>query len=142
VTDENTLIAVDSLVANEFRVDIDGEQMTGVFRIGGLVTFSLNGEASSFILTKMVQRDGNNPFNKWLRETIGSAGGSNRPTRTVSIVAVDDGVETRQWTANGAYIADVRYSDFDTGSSEMVEEIVTIHYEKLVEGWPATSNLE
>lgn len=151
MADENTMVAVDSLVANEFRVDLDGEKLSGVFRVSGLVTFRLDitgGESGMerlrvpVQLTKMVQRDANNKFNKWLRETTSTRAGSTRPRRTLSIVAVDDGVETRRWTLSGAWISEVAYSAFDSASSEMVEEIVTIHYDSLEETWPATSNLE
>jgi len=148
MADENTLVAVDSLVANEFHVELNGERMAGVFRISGLVSFKLSLEGSEatmgkvhepFTLVKMVQRDGNNVFNQWLRESVTTGSGSTRPRRTLAVVAVDDGVETRRWTANGAWISEVRYSEFDTGSSEMVEEIVTIHYDELQETWSATT---
>lgn len=145
-----TFQTVDSLVANEFHVELDGETLHGVFRVAGLTSFKLQVEGADgnmerlpvpFTLVKMVQRDGNNAFNKWLRETQ-SGDGTSRPRRTVSVVAVDDGTETRRWTASGAWISEVRYSEFDTGSSEMVEEIVTIYYESLEESWPSTANLE
>lgn len=145
------MVAVDSLVANEFKVEINGETILGVFRVGGLTTFKLDmqgGETAAkqvrppLQLVKMVQRDANNVFNKWLRETIGTGPGHSRPRRTLSVVAVDDGIETRRWTAKGAWISEVSYSQFDTGSSEMVEEIVTIYYDELQESWPATPNLE
>jgi hypothetical protein len=55
---------------------------------------------------------------------------------------VDDGVETRCWTVKGAWISEVSYSHFNTASSEMVEETVTIQYDDLEESWPATPNLE
>ena len=143
MTDENTIVAVDSLVANEFEVEIEGEKLLGVFRVDGLVTFMLDGDGNRvgqpFQLAKMVQRDGNNPFNKWLRET---ASGKAKPRRELAIVAIDDGVETRRWTVKGAWIRKVSYSSFDTASSEMVEEIITIHYDKLVEIWSATPDLE
>lgn len=150
MSEDTALVAVDSLVANEFEVELDGEKLLGVFRVSGLVSFKLDGAEGSdavrvhepFVLTKMVQRDGNNAFNKWLRETVSSGPGKSRPRRTVSVVAVDDGVETRRWTFSGAWIKEVRYSEFDTGSSAMIEEIVTIVYDDMSENWPATSNLE
>lgn len=142
---EGSMIAVDSLVANEFAVEIEGEMMLGVFRVSGFTPFKLAVEPNSatplntpFILAKMVQRNGNNPFNSWLRETVANAGATPYPRRTLAIVAIDDGVETRRWTINGAWISAVSYSDFDTGSSEMVEETVTIHYESIEETWSAT----
>lgn len=141
----NTMVAVDSLVAHEFEVELSGERLLGVFRIDGLVTFQLNdaGEklTQPFQLAKMVQRDANNPFNKWLRETSNTLG-SDRPRRELAVVAVDDGIETRRWTIRSAWISEVRYSSFDSGSSEMVEEIVTIHFDSIEESWPATKSLE
>ena len=92
-------------------------------------------------MVKMVQRDGNNAFNRWLRETTGTQDGA-RPTRTVAVVAIDDGVETRRWTAKNAWIIGVSYSDFNSASFEMVEETVTIQYETLEETWPATVDLQ
>lgn len=150
MSNDGVLVEVDSLVANEFTVEIDGEVMLGVFRVSGLITFKLDGADEShaqpvhppFVLAKMVQRDGNNSFNKWLRETVSASPGADRPRRTIAVVAVDDGVETRRWTVDGAWISEVRYSEFDTGSSDMVEEIITIHYESLTETWPATPDLE
>lgn len=147
---DETMVAVDSLVANEFTVEINGEQLLGVFRVSGLVSFRLTGgdehnisqEKPPFTLAKMVQRDGNNPFNKWLRVSMNTPLGKDRPRRDIAIVAVDDGVETRRWTAKGAWISEVRYSDFDTGMSEMVEEIITMYYDAMVESWPATADLE
>jgi hypothetical protein len=145
MTDENTMVAVDSLVANEFHVELDGEELLGIFRVDGLTTFKINAagarEFEPFQLVKMVQRDGNNPFNKWLRETMATLG-SERPRRELAVVAVDDGVETRRWVIEGASISEVSYSSFDNASSEMVEERVTIHYEGLQEIWSATPNLE
>lgn len=139
---ENTFVALDSLCANEFTLEIDGEPLDGVFRVSGLTTFKLDGETlkpvqEPFQLVKMVQRDGNNVFNRWLRETTAVKNGA-RPTRTVAVVAIDDGVETRRWTAKNAWIIAVSYSDFNSASFEMVEEIVTIQYESLEESWPAT----
>ncbi len=146
---EDTTV-VDSLVANEFEIEIEGEKLAGVFRLSGLVSFKLDGTSENnmravhepFTLVKMVQRDGNNLFNKWLRESTDATAGSDRPRRTLAVVAIDDGVEIRRWTLNGAWIAAVSYSDFDTGSSEMIEETVTVHYDDLVETWSATPDLE
>lgn len=133
-----TWVAVDSLVANEFAVEIDGTTVLGVFRVAGLTSFKLDENQQRvyepFQIVKMVQRDGNNVFNTWLRE---SAEGT-RPRRRVSVIAIDDGVETRRWTAVNAWIGEVAYSAFDTASSEMVEEIVTIHFESMEESWSAS----
>lgn len=144
-SDAGSMIAVDSLVANEFTVEIDGEVMLGVFRVSGFTPFKLavNPDGAKplhtpFTLAKMVQRDGNNAFNTWLRETVENGGASPCPRRTLAIVAIDDGVETRRWTVKGAWISAVSYSDFDTGSSEMIEETITIHYDSIEETWSAT----
>jgi phage tail-like protein len=145
-----TLVTVDSLVANEFEVELEGETLPGVFRVSGLVTFKLDGDDehhasrtnSPILLSKMVQRDGNSVFNKWLRETANAKSGEPRPRRTLAVVAIDDGVETRRWTISGAWIQEVRYSDFDSASSAMVEEIVTIQFDSLQEHWSATTDLE
>jgi phage tail-like protein len=124
-------------------VEIEGEKLLGVFRVDGLITFMLDDDGNRvhqpFQLVKMVQRDGNNPFNKWLRETIDT---KIKPRRELAIVAIDDGVETRRWTIKGAWISKVSYSSFDTASSEMVEEIITVRYDELQETWSATANLE
>lgn len=146
---ENTLVAVDSLVANEFAVELEGVRLPGVFRVTGLTPFKLdiiNPSAmviarEPFQFAKMVQRDGTSPFNVWLRETIAAKNSPLRPKRTLAVVAIDDGVETRRWTAKGAYIIAVSYSSFDTGSSEMVEEYVSVLYEDIEESWPATPDL-
>lgn len=139
-------LQIDSLVANEFAVELDGTRLYGVFRISGMTPFMLNEEnvavSVPFQLAKMVQRDGNNVFNKWLRETVAAKSSGDRPTRTVAVVAIDDGVETRRWTFTDAYIAAVAYSDFDSASSEMVEETITIHYAAVEETWSATPNLD
>lgn len=136
----NNLVAVDSLVANEFEIHIDNQPMLGVFRVDGMVTFKLD-EAGKrvhqpFRIIKMVQRDANNPFNSWLRATIAANG--DKPRRTVTVMAVDDGIETRRWIFKGAWIQQVEYSAFDTASHDMVEEIVTIYYDSLEESFPAT----
>ncbi len=133
----DNLSAMDSLQGNEFAVEIDGELVKGVFRVSGLVTFRLNAAttAPTITLAKMVQRDASLPFNAWLRETINAGSSADRPSRTLAVIAVDDGEETRRWTLTEAYITEVHYSDFDTASSDFVEEIVTIAYSSLVEAW-------
>lgn len=147
MSDDAAMIEIDSLMANEFEVELDGEKLPGVFRVSGLVSFKLDGTDENnvnrvqepIILSKMVQRDGNNAFNTWLRESIKAGAGQPRPRRTVDVVAIDDGVETRRWSLKAAWIKQVRYSDFDTGLSAMVEEIVTIQFGDLEESWPASS---
>lgn len=124
---------LDSLIANEFMVELNGEAVSGVFGVSGLVSFKLDDEGNrlhpSFIVSKMVQRDPNSAFNKWLQETQSGS----KPTRDLSVVAVDDGVATRRWTAKGAYIKSVSYSEFNEASFEMVAEMVEVGYESMTE---------
>jgi hypothetical protein len=135
--------AIDSLTANEFAVELDGERLSGIFRVTGLIPFKLDARTSSapkpvrepFKISKMVQRDPNNPFNRWLRETTAAKADIARPTRTLAIIAVDGGVEIRRWTIKDAWISEVTYSDFDTGSGELVQEIVTIQWAEAEETW-------
>lgn len=141
---DNGIQAIDSLVANEFQVQIDGQPASGIFGISGLVTFKLDVKTTTalkkvteaFTLTKMVQRDPNNVFNTWIRETFAAGDDISRPTRTLSIHAIDDNVETRRWIVKGAWISQIGYSDFNSASGEMVEETVTIQYEDIEEVWP------
>ncbi|HLU11447.1 MAG TPA: phage tail protein, partial [Oceanobacillus sp.] len=62
-----------------------------------------------------------------------------RPLRTLEIIALDDGVETRRWKIKGAWISEISYSDFDSGSSELVQETLVIHYEDVEETWMTTA---
>jgi hypothetical protein len=138
MSEESRSVVVDSLVANEFEVELDGETLLGVFRVDSLTPFKLGDDGTPvnvpFRLVKMVQRDGDNAFNRWLRESRSGV----RPTRTISVVAIDDGIETRRFTFNGAWISEVSYHTFDTALGDMVEEVVTINYESVEETWPAT----
>jgi hypothetical protein len=133
---------IDSLIANEFALELDGTPISGIFSISGLRTYATdeNGDRIKppFEIAKMVQRNAGTPFNSWLRETIEARGSDERPTRTVTVVAVDDGVETRRWQVSGAWIKEVRYSDFDSSSFEMVAETCVIAYEDISEEWPAS----
>lgn len=149
-TDGGHIRAIDSLCANEFAVEIEGEVVTGIFRVTGLHSFKLDVKTTTslkmmpepFKITKMVQRDGNLPFNRWLRQSVAATDDIVRPKRTLTIVAIDDGEETRRWTVKGAWISSVSYSDFNSASVEMVEETFLIHYDEIEESWPATPNLE
>ncbi|MEL6149734.1 MAG: phage tail protein, partial [Chloroflexota bacterium] len=141
---DDEFVAVDSLQGNEFAVEINNEVVSGVFRVSGLVTFDLfpeedddddEEEVEYVTIAKMVQRNANLPFNAWLRETIDAGTSGDRPTRNVAIVAIDDGEETRRWTLKDAYILSVTYSDFDTSSTEFVEEVIDIGYESIIEAW-------
>jgi len=131
--------SVDSLVANEFTVEIDGTVAGGIFGVSGLTLFQLDNDGKrvkpSFQITKMVERDADNAFNQWHRDTIENRNSDTRPTRTLSVVAVDDGIETRRWTAKDAYIASIGYSDYDTASFEMIAETYTIMYSEIEESW-------
>lgn len=142
----NNVVQVDSLIANEFEFEINGVSVNGVFRVSSLVTYSADANGNrnkpTFEVSKMVQRDANNVFNKWIRATMDARDSSEKPTRDVTVVAVDDGVVIRRWTAKNAWIKGVYYSDFDSGSFEMVAETVIISYDDIEEEWPATSNLE
>lgn len=135
-----TNVSLDSLIANEFAFQINGEEVEGVFRIENFVTFQLSEDGErqkpAFEVSKMVQRDPENLFNTWLRETHEARNGSDRPVRDVTIVAVDDGVETRRWHVRGAWISGVRYSAFDSASFEMIAETYTIHYDDIEEEFP------
>ncbi len=144
MAEETTALAVhvDSLSANEFEVLLDGDRLQGVFRVSGLLPFKLEVKPSltklvrdPFKLSKMVQRDPQLPFNRWLRDTVTARDDIVRPTRTLEIVAVDDGKETRRWTVKEAWISEISYSDFNTGSSDLIEETVTIHYDDIEEQW-------
>ncbi len=124
--------AVDSLSAYEFQIEIDGQPVSGIFAVKGLTSFVLDGDLPPLVITKMVQQDPSTPFNTWTRATM--AGG--QPTRNLAVVAVDEGVETRRWIYHHAYITAIRFSDFDTASSELVEEQITIQAERVEEVWP------
>lgn len=130
--------AVDSLSANEFRVEINGAVASGIFGISGLHSRSLDLEAGKFVnrpvlITKMVQRDPDLAFNAWIRETL--ANPTAKIVRQVAIVAMDEGVETRRWVLKDAWISAVAYSDFDSGSDQLVEERVTVQHSGVEEVW-------
>ena len=133
---------IDSLSANEFEVLLDGERVQGVFNVSGLLPFKLEVKPSitklvrdPFKLSKMVQRDPDLPFNRWLRETIEAKDDIARPMRRVEILAIDDGEEIRRWIVTGAWISEISYSDFSSSSSELIEETLTLHYEDISETW-------
>ncbi len=124
--------AVDSLSAYEFHVEIDGQQVKGVFGVSGLASFVLDGALPPLTITKMVQQDPTTAFNAWTRESMNGS----KPTRALAVVAMDEGVETRRWVYHNAVITGIRFSDFDTASSELVEEQVAIQAERVEERWP------
>lgn len=135
-------VQVDSLIANEFAFEISGEAVSGVFRIGNLTTYATDDEGNRmkppFEISKMVERDANSPFNSWLRETVAARDSDDKPTRDVTVVAVDDGVETRRWSVKNAWIKSISYSDFDSSSFEMVAETFVIAYNDIEETFPAS----
>jgi hypothetical protein len=139
-----SISAIDSLVANEFEVRLDDQPVAGIFSVSGLVTFKLDVKTTTaikklkepFKITKMVQRDPHSVFNVWIRDTFAAGDDIVRPTRTLTIAAVDDEVVTRRWTVLKAWIAEIKYTDFNRGSGEMVEETVTIHFDSIEEDWP------
>lgn len=135
--------ALDSLSANEFAVELDSVVATGIFRVSGLVSYKLDvrpsltkAQRDPFTIYKMVQRDPDLPFNRWLRETIGTRDDIVHARRVVDIVALDEGVEMRRWRVKGAWISEIAYSDFDSGSSELVQQRLTIQYDEVEEIWP------
>ena len=150
VSANDNVKTLDSLSANEFAVEIDGERVSGIFKVTEFHSFKLDVKTTTtlkvmqepFKIIKMAQRDGNNTINKWIRESIKAKADIARPTRTVAILALDDGLETRRWTVKEAWISQINYSDFDTGSGELVEETLLIQYKEIEETWPATRNLE
>lgn len=141
---ETGLQVIDSLSAHEFALELDGEHITGILRVTGFFPFKLDVKTTTtlkqvqepFKVVKMVQRDPNTPFNRWLRETVAAKADIVRPRRTLALVAIDDGTEIRRWTINGAWISEVAYSDFNSGSADLVEETLTIHFDTIEETWP------
>lgn len=130
---------VDSLSANEFHVEIDGQKVGGIFGVSGLHIRSVDLSAGRLVhlpltITKMVQRDPALPFNRWVRETL--ANPTAKVTREVAVVAADEGRETRRWVYKGAWISDVAFSDFDTSQQTLVEERITIQHQGVEEVWP------
>ncbi len=142
------LHALDSLAANEFRVWLDGVSVSGVFSVKGLTPHSIQPLKTFWgllplptslthkpiVITKMVQRDPNLPFNRWIRDTLANPTG--KVTREVHIVALDEGQETRRWVLRNAWISEITYSDFDSGSDQLVEERLTLQHEGITMLWP------
>ncbi len=133
---------IDSLSANEFQVYLNEDVVPGVFRVSGFIPFKLEVKPGvtkvvrePFKLAKMVQRDPNLPFNRWVQETLLAKEDIVRPLRTLVIVALDDGVESRRWTVTGAWISQISYSDFNSASGELVEEVLSIHFDDIQETW-------
>ena len=135
---------IDSLSANEFVVEMDGAAVDGIFKVTGFSPFklevkptaSLKAVKDAFQIIKMVRRDPQHPFNVWLRESINTKADIVRPTRTLAIIAMDEASETRRWLVKGAWISGVSYSEFNTGSGELVEETLTIQWDDIETVWP------
>lgn len=136
------MVTIDSLVANEFGFEINGERVSGVLSIAKLISFSMDESGKRhfppFEVSKIVERDGNNLFNRWLRETIAARNSGTRPRRDVTVLAIDDGVVTRRWHVKNAWIKEVQYSSFDSGSFEIVAETLVIMYDDIEDTFPAT----
>jgi hypothetical protein len=135
---------IDSLTAHEFAVEIEGARASGIFRVTGLTPFKLEIKPTltklvrePFKIAKMVQRDPQNPFNRWVKESHEAREDIMRPVRNLSIIALDEGEETRRWNVTGAYITEISYSEFNSSSSELVEEVLTVMYEQIDQIWPA-----
>ncbi len=138
---QETIQAVDSLSANEFQVEIEGEIASGIFSVRGLCVRSVDLAAKRLTpkpltITKMVQQDPNLPFNRWTRETLAKP--TEKVTRQLAIVAMDEGVETRRWVYKDAWISEIAFSDFDSGSTELVEERLVIQHSGVEEIWPSS----
>lgn len=131
--------AVDSLSANEFRVEIDGEIATGIFGVSGLHIRSVDLGAGRLVhrpltITKMVQQRPDLPFNAWTRATFENP--TSKVTRELAVVAMDEGEETRRWVYQDAWISDISFSDFDSSSQELIAETLVIHHSGVQEIWP------
>ena len=140
MTEETTGIhAIDSLSANEFHVEINGEVVNGIFGVSGIHVRSVDIESKKLVhhpltITKMVQQNPALPFNAWTRETLAN------PTRTVTrelaVVAMDEGVETRRWVYKNAWISQIAFSEFDSARDELIEERLVIQHSGVDEVWP------
>ena len=137
------LTMIDSLTAHEFAIELDGQRASGILRVSGFFSFKLDVRTTTtlkamqepFKLVKMVQRDPNAPFNRWIRESVAAKADIVRPKRSLAIVALDNGEEIRRWTLASAWIAEIGYSDFNSASGEMVEETLTIRFDDIEEKW-------
>lgn len=140
MTDSYTAItSVDSLSANEFSVEVNGQIAEGIFGVSGLCPRCVDLEKQKIVhhpivITKMVQRDPANAFNQWTRETL--ANPTAKIARELSVIALDEGVETRRWVIQDAWIGCIEFSDFDSSSGVLIEERLTIHHNGIKEVWP------
>ena len=140
--DIRSVDGVDGQLAKEFGLEIDGQRVSGILAIRGLVAFRLDVRTTTairklqepFKITRMVQLDPQHPFNVWVRETFDAGEDIVRPARTLCLLALDKGVETQRWTVYDAWISEVGYSDFDSSSSDILEETLTVQYEDVEPG--------
>ena len=129
----------EGLLARDFALEIDGQRVSGLIAIRGLVSFRLDVRTTTsirklqepFKITRMLLRDPQHPCNVWVRETFEAGEDIVRPARTLTLLAPATGVETQRWTVQDAWIADVSYSDLDSSSSDVLEETLTIHYKDI-----------
>ncbi len=130
--------AVDSLSSNEFTVELEGVEASGIFAVRGLTVRQMDGSGQvalqPIVIVKMVQQDRDLPFNRWTRDTL--ADPAAKVTRDLAVVAVDDGVEVRRWIVKDAWISSIALSDFDSARADLVEEHLTIHHAGIEERWP------
>ncbi len=141
--DSEHVHTTDSLSANEFVVEINTERVTGVFAVSGVSSYMLKMQDGKPVgmdfppitLTKMVQQNPNLAFNQWTRETV-AARGTRLPTRDISIIAMDEGIETRRWIYRNCWISAIQFSDFDTALDFLIEEKITIQHGGVEEVWP------
>ena len=139
VQDASGIRAIDSLSANEFHVEINGEVASGIFGVSGIHIRHIDLSAGKLIpqpltITKMVQQNPELPFNQWTRETL--ANPKAKVTREIAVVAMDEGRETRRWVYKEAWLSDIAFSDFDTGNDVLIEERLTIYHSGVEEIWP------
>ncbi len=140
--DVRSIDGIDGQLAKEFALEIDGQRVSGILAIRGLVAFRLDVRTTTairklqepFKITRMVQPDPQHPWNVWVRETFDAGEDIVRPARTLCLLALDKGVETQRWTVYDAWISEVGYSDFDSSSSDILEETLTIQYEDVEPG--------
>ncbi len=144
MTELQVTSGIDTLSANEFAVFLDGEAVHGVFTISGLAPFKLDVTPaliklarSPLTLSKMVHKDPALPVNRWLRESAAAKDDVVRPLRTLDIVAMDEGQESRRWSVIGAWVSEIAYADFDSGSGELMQEKLVIQYDRIDTLWPA-----
>jgi hypothetical protein len=90
----------------------------------------------------MVRRDPNDVVNRWMRESVASHTDIMRVTRTIDVVAVDDGEEIRRWQIKGAWISGISYSEFNTASGELIEETLTLQWTSVETVWADVADEE